>query len=52
MEEEREHMAVATEAIDCRRKRLGRKDGERISMSIWGPSLTGKLEGEGCSKET
>lgn len=44
MEKERKRMAVATEAIDCGIKRLGKMDGERISVSIWGPSLTGKPE--------
>lgn len=33
-------------------ERLHRKDGVRISAPIWGPSLTGKLEGEGCNGET
>ena len=42
MEEERKRMAVAAEAIDCGMRRLGEEAREGISMSIWGPSPTGK----------
>ena len=42
MEEERKRMAVAAEAIDCGMRRLGEKAREGISVSIWGPSPTGK----------